>query len=128
LTALGIAAGLTTKVTADIPFDFNVGGKTLPAGKYTVAKGTTQGLLIIQDSEKGASAGVIAQTSTANMDGKATLQFRRYGNQYFLASVSDGNNTNEIPVTKAERKTRNGDNLAMELKPEIVTVSATAGQ
>ncbi|MBL8191831.1 MAG: hypothetical protein JNK38_27715, partial [Acidobacteria bacterium] len=47
LTALGIAAGLTTKVTADIPFDFNVGGKTLPAGKYTVAKGTTQGLLII---------------------------------------------------------------------------------
>ncbi len=129
LTVLGIAAGLSSTVVANIPFDFNVAGKTLPAGKYTVAKASTQGILIIKNVEKGLAAGVIGQNADGKNDGKAELQFRRYGNQYFLASVTDGNNTSEMLMTKTERKAaRGGDNLAMEIKPELITVSATAGQ
>ncbi|MEK7830915.1 MAG: hypothetical protein AAB401_07510 [Acidobacteriota bacterium] len=129
LTALGIAAGLGTTVIANIPFDFNVSGKTLPAGKYTVSKGATQGVLIIQNAEKGTSAVTIGRGADSKNDGKASLGFRRYGNQYFLASVTDGNKASEMPVTKAERNAARGNNnLAMEIKPELVTVSATAGQ
>ena len=128
LTALGIA-GLGTTVTAHIPFDFTVNGKTLPAGKYRVMKGASQGTLIIKNAEKSASAVSIANNADGKMDGKAKLEFRRYGNRYFLARVTDGSNASELPVTKAERKVARGtDNLAMEIKPEMVAVGATAGQ
>lgn len=130
LTALGIAAGLGRSVTANIPFEFTVSGKTLPAGKYDVTNGTTQAMLIIRNAVSGKAAAVITQKAEGKMDDKARLAFRRYGNQYFLASISDGYNARELPVTKAERNAaRSGDHLAMNgAKPEIVSVSATAGQ
>ena len=129
LTAIGIA-GLVSTVTANIPFDFAIGGKTLPAGKYTVMKGTTPDMLIVQSADKGAAAGVITQSGNAKTEGKASLEFHRYGNQYFLAAVSDGIKVGELPMTNAERKAARGkDNLAVnETKPEIVVVSATVGQ
>ncbi len=129
LTAIGIA-GLVSNVTANIPFDFAIGGKTLPAGKYTVMKGTAQDMLIIQSADKKASAGVITQSGDAKTKGKASLEFHRYGNQYFLAAVSDGIKVGELPMTNAERKAARGkDNLAVnETKPETVIVNAAVGQ
>ena len=129
LTALGIAANLGRVVTAKIPFDFTVSGKTLPAGKYDVTSGTTPGMLIIRNAESHEAVAVITQTADDKMDEKARLVFHRYGKEHFLASVSDGKKTRELPKTKAERKAaRGGDYLAMDVKPEIVSVAAMAGQ
>jgi hypothetical protein len=128
LTALGIAANLSGFVTTRIPFDFTVNGKTLPAGKYDVTIGTTPGMLIIRNAESRQAVVVITQTADDKMDEKARLVFHRYGKEHFLASISDGNKTRELPKTKAERKAARGDYLAMDVKPEIVSVAATAGQ
>lgn len=130
LTALGIAAGLGRSVTANIPFDFTISGKTLPAGKYNVTNGTTQDMLIIRNAETGKGAAVITQKAEGKMDDKARLVFHRCGNQYFLASISDGYKALELPVTRAERNAAGGDDhLAMNnAKPELVSVNATAGQ
>ncbi len=128
LTALGIAAGSGIALTANIPFDFTVNGKTLPAGQYNVTTGSAQGTLMVRNADTREAAVVIVNNASTDQDGKAMLKFHRYGAQRFLASVSDGNNASEIPVTKAERKARSGDHLAIELKPEIETVSATIGQ
>lgn len=128
LTVIGIA-GLGSAVRANIPFDFTIAGKTLPAGQYTMMRGTGQGTLLIRNTEKGWAAATIAQDGNVKDDGKAVLQFHRYGDQYFLATVSDGNTASELPMTKAERKAARGkDNLAVNEKPEIVTVNATVGQ
>lgn len=130
LTALGIAAGLARSITANIPFNFTVSGKTLPAGKYDVTNGTTQGMLILRNAESHEAVAVITQRADDKMDEKAILVFRRYGNQHFLASISDGYKTRELLVTKAERNAaRGGDHLAMnDSKPELVSISATADQ
>jgi len=129
LAAIGIA-GLGTTVTANIPFDFSVSGKTLPAGKYIVMRGGSQGTLIIRNVETKKAAAAITQDADTKMNGQANLEFRRYGNQYFLAKVSDGNGASELPVTKAERNiTRGKDHLAVnDSKPETVIVNATVGQ
>ncbi|MFN0107421.1 MAG: hypothetical protein ACKVZH_01090 [Blastocatellia bacterium] len=127
LTAIGIAAGLSQTITANIPFDFTVSGKTLPAGNYTVTKGASQGVLILRNFEKGEAVGVIARSAGNDANGKANLTFRRYGNQHFLAGVLDGINASEIPTSKAERKAARGNNN-LAIAPEVVTIRATAGQ
>ncbi len=129
LTVAGLA-GLGTALTANIPFEFTVNGKTLPAGNYQVLKGTNPGTLIIRNTEKKTAAAAIARNVESGKSGKASLSFRRYGNQYFWAGASDGNAANELPVSQAERRTARGtDHLAVnESKPELVTVSATVGQ
>lgn len=129
LAAIGFA-GLGTKVTADIPFDFAVNGKTLAAGKYDVTNGSSPNSVIIRNQNTGSAATVIVRKEDAKQISKALLTFRRYGNQYFLGSVSDGQHVSEVFKSSAERKAARGsDNLANnEIKPEIVSVNATVGQ
>ncbi len=131
LTAIGFA-GLSTKLTADIPFDFNVGGKTMPAGKYTLTPGPGQNTVIVRNAENNATASIIVQNVNGKKNAKANVTFRRYGNQSFLAGMYDGlgGSGQELPKSKAERRAAQGkDNLAMKsAEPEIVTIGVTVGQ
>lgn len=81
-----------TKLTANIPFEFSVGYKTMPAGEYSVQTVVTAGnsLLI-----KSADASLCAlrsseETSRTKEPKQARLVFHRYGDKYFLAEVWNG--------------------------------------
>jgi hypothetical protein len=128
--SIAVFAGLSGKLTANVPFDFTVNGKTLPAGQYTVEQGNTQNTLVIRNWETKQVIGAIAQNCEVSAGSKPQLIFRRYGDQYFLAQVIDGARGSELPKSKAEREaTKAGrDNLAMNAEPEIVRVSAQIGQ
>jgi hypothetical protein len=125
-------AGLSAKVTANIPFDFMVSGKTLPAGTYTVVQGTSRNTLVIRN--KANSVAISAITMEATDKTKAPrLVFRSYGNQRFLVQVYDGysGEGQELPKSKAEREAAKSvhDHLALKkVTPELITVSAQAGQ
>jgi len=127
LTAIGFASSGAT-LTADIPFDFTVRGKTMPAGKYIVSPGKTQYTMVVRNI-KGDAVTTLVQDDSGKTSWKAKLTFRRYGDLYFLASVDDGQgNMQRVPVTNAERKAAGGkDHLAMTA-PEIITVNANIGQ
>lgn len=131
LTVTGLA-GLSTKVTANIPFDFMVSGKTLPAGSYTVVRGTTRNTLVIRNQAN--SVAIIAITMEATDKTKAPrLVFRRYGNQRFLAQIYDGygGEGQELLESKAERKAAKAghDQLALQdAAPEFIVIGAQAGQ
>ena len=83
-----------TVVKADIPFDFIVRGKTVPAGTYTVSQVSLRrpDVLVIQGLD-GRSHGVVDTQLTLTKQGwnafpgeyDAKLVFNRYGNQYFLS-------------------------------------------
>lgn len=94
--AVGVASAngqmTSTRVIADIPFDFIVGGTTLPSGEYTVSALTTNsdGLRI---SSRDGKSSVIRLSNLAMDESKkqvARLVFHRYGQQYFLAEVWTG--------------------------------------
>jgi hypothetical protein len=132
LTVTGLAS-LSTKVTANIPFDFMVSGKTLPAGTYTVVQGSTKNTLVIRSRENSVAIGAITMEATDKSKAKARLVFRRYGNQRFLAQVFDGysGEGQELPKSKAEREAAKAahDHLAQQGNtPEIITLFAQAGQ
>lgn len=74
---------------ADIPFSFRMGKAVLPAGTYTVYESNT-GLVTLRESAgKGAAARLTIPTSRRAMSDHGSLQFTRYGDNYFLAKVWD---------------------------------------
>lgn len=130
LAVAGFAA-LNRKVEANVPFDFMVNGKTLPAGQYTVTPSGNGSTLIIRSAETKQAAAVITRACEASRDAKPQLIFHRYGNQYFLAKIVGATSGNELMKSEAEREAAraNGDHLAMnEAAPEVVTISAQVGQ
>ena len=128
LTVTGLA-GLHSTVTAKIPFDFMVSGKTLPAGIYTIAQGTSKSTLVIRSRDNRVAIGALTMEATDKSKAQARLVFRRYGNQHFLAQVYDGGSEGqELPKSKAEREAAKSDHLALNAAPEIITLNAQAGQ
>ena len=74
---------------ADIPFQFQVGNETLPAGQYSVAASSSTGETL-RISSRATNATIfrlsspLAQLETAS---KGKLVFHQYGGEYFLAEV-----------------------------------------
>ena len=86
---LGINANAQSagKVFANIPFDFEVGGKTLPAGTYTVSKvlDNSPGLLI-SNREHGVFA-LPASLDNAHAGGPL-FSFEKVAGKYLLSEVN----------------------------------------
>ena len=97
------------QVVADIPFDFIVANKTLPAGRYTVRAATSDGQGMSIRSRDGKSAAMILSNSVAekSKERKARMVFYRYGHQYFLAQVWSGDSYGrQLHQCKKERNLR----------------------
>lgn len=111
--ALGVksANGQITShgVTAAIPFDFIVGEKTLPAGRYIVSSATNDGtgLRIQNHNGKSAAFRFSNLVSEKSQKRQARMVFHRYGQQYFLAQIwsTDGYGR-ELRPSKLERNVR----------------------
>ena len=82
---------LANRVRANIPFDFIVGDKTVPAGEYYVSRTrqySSDDVLTISSVDGRALAMRLTsgvQSLTPKKQG--VLVFNRYGNQHFLAQV-----------------------------------------
>ena len=98
------------RLTADIPFEFVVAGKSLPAGEYDVSKGSTERVLLVRPLERGAAAAVPANLmyvqAGSDPAAETKLVFSRYGNSYFLSEVHNGYTRTgfTVPMSKAERE------------------------
>ena len=128
-------AGLTGRVTANIPFDFMIGGKEFKAGRYSVDRlysNNPEGALRIRSTNDSAMANFNVINITDKGAPQARLVFNRYGNQYFLSQVYDGlgGGGNQLIKSKAEREAaKKRDTITQNAaKPEIVTVVAQIRQ
>jgi len=125
------SAALTTKaqssngVRANVPFEFNVGDKTLPAGKIT-AREMSPGALAISNVDKRQHAIRIAHgVSSFNQNGPAKLVFRKYGNRYYLTQVwIPGYTGMEFQKSKTERALERETMLSKNSTTELVTIMA----
>ena len=102
-------AAQTSQLKANIAFEFNVAGKTLPAGEYTVQnRGSGGSVLGISsfDNRVAAMVQTIPGSAWGKERGQATLVFRRYGDSYFLSEVRNGFALAgyELPMTRTERE------------------------
>jgi hypothetical protein len=128
LTATSVKAQSNLHLEVNIPFEFSVGTKVLPAGEYTV-RYMAQGTLVIQSGDRHVSQVFnILSTQAGTGRDESSLVFTRYGDQYFLSKIwTAGDNIGHMlrkPHTEKQliRAKRLFANSASELK----TVSVVA--
>jgi hypothetical protein len=75
------------RVVANIPFEFSVGYKTMPAGEYQIRiVNSANDALLIQSADSKTSALRLSEATERQKNNKhAKLVFHRYGERYFLA-------------------------------------------
>lgn len=106
--AIPPAAAQTASMRLDIPFDFVVGNKVLPAGQYTAKVDRAFNTLRLQCGNEATTvllAAAIVPTAGAESN-SAKLVFHQYGHVYILREVwtNGGWYGRELYWSKAERE------------------------
>lgn len=113
------------RVIAKIPFAFNVGKTSLPAGKYTftvVNPASDRKVLQIRSIDGRASAMVLTNSIKGILTENAKLVFERYDDQYFFTQAQmAGEETSFAALwSKSERKQM----IAKAAKKSVIVISA----
>jgi hypothetical protein len=116
LTAAAAFAQSSTGIEADIPFEFHIGSRILPAGHYELRPQLIQGVLLVKCLGCRASALIVMNGAdhAREMSELATLTFNRYDKTYFLSGVCipEYSQGRQLSKSKAElefvRNIRNG--------------------
>jgi len=110
------------KIGANIPFAFHAGKTSLPAGAYTVEKPFASQVQLMTSK----AGGRIALPPMANLsdNGKAPrLVFHRYGNEYFLSEIWNGEGTGTRLKPSAEERMVK-ESVAANRADEVTVVMA----
>ena len=112
LSGLAVAQmiGSSTRIVTQVPFDFTVANKTVPAGRYVVQAATMDGKTL-EISNRNAKVGLMAQvlpTESKQGADHYALVFDHYGDRYFLTGIKlQGSKTGyKLPESKAEAELR----------------------
>ena len=109
LTAISVSAQSQRSKITNIPFDFIVGEKTLPAGEYTVEPNRRDfdKVWLVQSRDGRTSAVFTTMPVRASeTQEKAKFVFHKYGDRYFLSQIwtPGGNSGRELLMPRVERE------------------------
>jgi hypothetical protein len=111
-------AQIVGSVQAEIPFQFHVGSKTLPAGKYLIRQLDEMDLNVMQirsaDGKLSALFNVEGVQAKATPDNTEVI-FNKYGDQYFLSELFDEGEPDgsKVVPTAAEKRASMDSNAQM---------------
>lgn len=110
LSGLAAAQSASPRIVAQVPFDFMVSNKTIPAGEIVLKSDNPEkSLWLVQNRDAKTGLFSLASVTDQTTDAANTvLTFHRYGNQYFLSEIKvEGTNVSyDLPETKAESEIR----------------------
>ena len=128
LLVAGSAIAQTVHVRANIPFNFAVGSKTLPAGTYDV--GTIDGrdskMLLLQGRD-GNSSMMVGSNAAQNVKpaDKTKLVFNQYGSRYFLSEIWVNGNRRGRQLPKTSREKELAKDFAQDITQRRVEIVAS---
>jgi hypothetical protein len=108
--ALGVVPALAqmhTTLKADVPFDFVVRGKVLPAGEYTISESSGSAAIIVRNTSTNESVAVITSFASKKAgDDDSKLVFHLAGDRYHLSTIRTGSEMydRETIKSKAEQE------------------------
>ncbi len=105
------AAGQTSgrpRWVANIPFQFNIGSQTMPAGEYqllSISSGSANVAVQVKSADGKTEAMLQMRAVDGRVDDRARLVFHCYGNHLFFAQAwtGDGNLGLVVAKSRAER-------------------------
>jgi hypothetical protein len=114
------------KLIANIPFTFNAGKATLPAGKYTITvlnPSSDRKVLQIRSLNGHSTAMVLTTTGSVHASENTKLVFERDGDRYVFAQAQlAGDTTSLAAVRHKERGEKNA--MAKSNKKSLVVIVA----
>jgi hypothetical protein len=127
LLMAGSAIAQTIHVRANVPFNFSVGTKTLPAGAYEIKTISSDTTMLLVQARDGKSSMIVGSDAAEALKGaeKTKLVFNRYGSQYFLAEIWVGGATLGRQLPKTSREKEVAKELAMDLTHHRVEIVAS---
>ena len=131
LVVVEITAGAqvfgSKQIRAQIPFAFNVGNKTFPAGEYTVRvlnPNSDRCVLQIQSKDGRLSTLIHTTGITANERANAKMVFKRYGDTYFFAQAQMAGDSTTLAAVKSNAQRNHERALASNARKGTVTIDA----
>lgn len=99
-----------SRMVTQVPFEFVVGNKIVPAGEWSVQSASIAGqeLMIRNYNAKIGMYSTISQNEMKERAASSALVFKRYGDQYFLSEIrlKGSTKTYRLPESKAEAELR----------------------
>jgi hypothetical protein len=107
---------------AEIPFDFAVGNKWLPAGEYQVERRSQRVMLIQSTDARSSALAMTIEVHAGKTSDVTKLVFNRYGDQYFLSKIwtRSSDTGRELTKSRLEREVA----AQSRVKPAATTVAA----
>jgi hypothetical protein len=126
LLVAGLAIAQTGHVRANVPFNFTVGSKTLPAGTYDIRASSGPEVLLVQ-AQGGGSSIIVVSNATESLKGadKTKLVFNRYRDHYFLTEIWVKGATLGRQLPKTSREKELAKDLAQDLTHRRVEIVAS---
>jgi hypothetical protein len=112
-------------IVVSIPFDFVVGGKTLPAGDYSVKSSGSERTLLLIDRQD-ASASIFLGTNpiiASEPKSVSKLVFNRYGDRYFLSQVWTAGNSCGRLLLMSDREREIAQTAKFETQGQVTLVA-----
>ncbi|HWY06291.1 MAG TPA: hypothetical protein VNY24_05490 [Candidatus Acidoferrales bacterium] len=102
-------AQIIGNLQAEIPFQFNVGNTTLPAGSYLIHHLEGNDLMVMEIRSNDGTLSALFNVESAEAKSapeKTELIFNKYGDRYFLSELFDEGNAdgNRLPPSRDEKK------------------------
>ena len=107
---------------AEIPFDFVVANKRLPAGEYQVKPATEKVILIQSQDARSSALAMTIKVHAGKTSDVTKLVFNRYGEQYFLSKIwtRSSDTGRELTKCRLEREVA----AQSRVKPAATAVAA----
>ncbi|MFZ0523503.1 MAG: hypothetical protein WAN14_16805 [Candidatus Acidiferrales bacterium] len=95
-------------IDVNIPFAFQAGDRTMPAGEYRIQRlsAEMEGIQLIQQHDgKNSTTVTSLPAESKDKSAPARLVFNRYGNEYFLAEIwADGTHGRRLHKSGREKE------------------------
>ena len=129
LAVASVRAQGAGNMSVNIPFDFTIAARTLPAGEYYLQRSIDGPRVVMQIRSRDKADGVyLPQTHPmqgGEIQAESKLVFNKYGNQYFLSQVWIAGRSSGEELTKTSREQLLRREIAARaIKRERVTVAA----
>ncbi|MCC6536924.1 MAG: hypothetical protein IT162_05205 [Bryobacterales bacterium] len=91
------------RLTIDVPFSFDAGGRMIERGKFSIRRGGSSGAIVMRGAVGSSTFAVVTQ-STGNARVKPYLLFHKFGNTWFLREIQEPGSPIALVLPRSARQ------------------------
>lgn len=98
------AQNLVAQMTANVPFPFELQGKTFAAGSYEVQRNTSPDLMTLRNTSTGETVMALVVSRDTKPNGKNALIFEKTGGVYYFRTIVEESSGLAYNAPKSRRQ------------------------